>query len=231
VNIDTVDIVRVLGTLLCLAGIVLAFRVGRRRFTGLSPEEQISLGNARVSPAALWKMLAFAAVVVLPLGAVALANYHTFEGVHEVQACGRCHVMRPMINDMHDANSQTLAARHYKNGWISLNQCYECHSDYGLSGGMAAKAEGYRHLARYTTRTYSEPIIYRGHFPNDNCLKCHQGKAPFEAVKSHHTVAGLLKGSDMSCLNCHGRSHPTREARTPGSREYDHLMRPVASTE
>ena len=55
---DTVDIVRVLGTILCLVGIVLAFRVGRRRFTGLSADEHISLGNASVSQAALWKMLA-----------------------------------------------------------------------------------------------------------------------------------------------------------------------------
>ena len=226
-NIQTVDIVRVLGTLLCLAGIVLAYRIGHRRFDALSSQEELNLGNARVSPAALWKILAFGALVVMPLGAVALANYHTFEGVHEVQACSRCHVMRPMINDMYDAKSQTLAARHFKNGWISQNQCYECHSDYGLSGGMAAKAEGYRHLARYTTRTFKEPIVYRGHFPNDNCLKCHQGKLPFEAVKSHHTVGGLLQTSQMSCLNCHGRSHPSREARTPGSPQYDELMRPV----
>jgi hypothetical protein len=224
---DTVDIVRIVGTLLCLVGIVLAFRVGRRRFTGLSSDEQISLGNANVSQAALWKMLAFAAMVVVPLGAAFLANYHTFEGVHEVQACSRCHVMRPMINDMRDAASQTLAARHFRNGWIPQNQCYECHSDYGLSGGMAAKAEGYRHLARYTTRTYREPIAYKGHFPNDNCLKCHAGKSPFEAVKSHHTVGGLLEASSMSCLNCHGRPHPSRAARTPGSPEYAELMRPV----
>lgn len=226
-NVETVDIVRVLGTLLCLGGIALALRVGRRRFTGLSSEDQISVGNARVSPAALWKMLAFAAMVVVPAGVVFLGNYHTFEGVHEVQACARCHVMRPMINDMRDPRSQTLAARHFKNGWIPQNQCYECHSDYGLSGGMAAKAEGYRHLARYTTRTYQEPIVYKGHFPNDNCLKCHLGRAPFEAVRSHSTVRGVLASSSMSCLSCHGRPHPTRAARTPGSPEYAELMRPA----
>jgi len=226
VKIEIVDVVRVLGTLVCLAGIVLAFRVGRRRFTGLSSEERISVGNARVSPSALWKMLAFAAIVVVPLCAMFLANYHTFEGVHEVQACGQCHVMRPMINDMRDPASQTLAARHFKNGWIPQDQCYECHSDYGLAGGMAAKAEGFRHLARYTTRTYQEPIAYRGHFPNDNCLKCHLGKRPFESVKSHTTARTLLLSSEMSCLNCHGRPHPTRAARTPGSPQYADLMRP-----
>jgi trimethylamine-N-oxide reductase (cytochrome c), cytochrome c-type subunit TorC len=227
VSVETVDIVRVLGSLLCLVGIVLAFRVGRRRFRTLSTEERIEIGNARFSPAALWKMLAFAAMVGVPLAAVALANYHTFEGIHEVEACVRCHVMRPMANDMRDPESQTLAARHFKNGWIAKSQCYECHSDYGLAGNMAAKAEGYRHLARYTTRTYTEPIVYRGRFPNDNCLKCHLGKTPFESVKSHTTVRALLTSSEMSCLNCHGRSHPTRAARTPGSPEYAELTRPV----
>jgi hypothetical protein len=28
----------------------------------------------------------------------------------------------------------------------------------------------------------------------------------------------------MSCLNCHGMAHPTREQRTPGHRDYDRLM-------
>lgn len=208
-----------------MIGIVLAFRVGRRRFTSLSSEERVSVGNVRVSEAALWKALAFAAMVLVPGAAVFLANYHTFEGVHEVEACARCHVMRPMINDMRDPGSQTLAARHFKNGWIPKSQCFECHSDYGLSGDMAAKAEGYRHLARYTTGTYQEPIQYRGHFPNHNCLKCHLGKRPFEGVKSHTTVRALLTSSAMSCLNCHGRSHPTRAARTPGSPQYADLVR------
>jgi hypothetical protein len=85
--------------------------------------------------------------------------------------------------------------------------------------------EGYRHLARYTTGRYDEPIKYRGRFPNDNCLKCHLGKTAFEGVKSHTTVRALLESSAMSCLNCHGRSHPTRAARTPGSPEYSALVR------
>jgi hypothetical protein len=68
--------------------------------------------------------------------------------------------MLPMVNDMQNAASNTLAARHFKNHWIPQNQCYECHSDYGLNGNLEAKMEGYRHLARYTTRTYQEPIKY-----------------------------------------------------------------------
>ena len=132
--------------------------------------------------------------------------------------------MTPMVTDMRDPTSETLAARHFKNGWIPKDQCYQCHSDYGLAGDLAAKMEGYRHLARYTTNTYDEPIEYRGRFPNDNCLKCHEGTPKFEAVQSHHTVQGRLDLSTLSCLNCHGRAHPSRSARTPGSAQYERLM-------
>jgi hypothetical protein len=161
----------------------------------------------------------------VPAATAGVANYHTFVGVHEVDACNRCHVMRPMVNDMMDPQSDTLAARHYKNRWIPKDQCYSCHSDYGLSGDLAAKMEGFRHLARYTTRTYTEPIQYRGAFDNDNCLKCHLDMPKFKAVTSHHTVKELLGKNEMSCLNCHGLSHPTRAARAPGSADYDRLMR------
>lgn len=222
---EAITVVRVLGTLLCVLGIALCVWVGRKRSTDLSTSQHVSVGIAVLSAAAAWKLLAFGALVVTPVAAAGVANYHTFVGVHEVQACSRCHVMRPMVNDMMDPKSDTLAARHFKNRWIPKEQCYACHSDYGLSGDMAAKMEGFRHLARYTTRTYAEPIQFRGTFDNGNCRKCHAGMPKFEAVPWHHTVEAALDKNETSCLNCHGLSHPTRAARTPGSAEYDHLMR------
>jgi hypothetical protein len=223
-QLEAVTLVRVLGTILCLTGIVLCYLVGRKRFTSLSTTRQVSVGLAVISVAALWKLLAAAALFAVPAATVGVANYHTFVGVHEVRACNRCHVMTPMVTDLHDPDSDTLAARHFKNRWIPTDQCYACHSDYGLSGDLAAKAEGYRHLARYTSHTYAEPIVHRGHYDNKNCMKCHGGMPKFEAVASHHTVADELEDNAMSCLNCHGLAHPTRQARTPGSADYDRLM-------
>lgn len=46
----------------------------------------------------------------------------------------------------------------------------------------------------------------------------------FKAGKSHETAAALLADSSMSCLNCHGQAHPTRDQRTPGSADYAKLM-------
>jgi hypothetical protein len=55
-------------------------------------------------------------------------------------------------------------------------------------------------------------------------MKCHAGMPKFEAVRMHHTVGGDLQSNAMSCLNCHGMAHPSRQARTPGSADYDRLM-------
>src|SRR4051812_45253647 len=99
---EAVTVVRGMGTLLCLLGIGLCGWVGRKRSYGLSTEEHVSVGIATLSGVAVWKLLAFGALVVTPAAAVGVANYHTFVGVHEVQACNRCHVMRPMVTDMMD---------------------------------------------------------------------------------------------------------------------------------
>ena len=83
---------------------------------------------------------------------------------------------------------------------------------------------GFRHLARYTTRTYHEPIKGRVRFDNKNCLNCHEGTPRFEAVQSHTTAHGKLVANQTICLNCHGQSHPTAVQRTPGSSDYGRLM-------
>ncbi len=137
-----------------------------------------------------------------------------------------CHVMQPMGNDMLNPSSQTLAARHVTNGWIKEDQCYGCHKDYGLNGTLKAKIDGYRHLMRYITNTYEEPIVYRGEFNSMNCMSCHAGTPNFESLSVHEpVVANLAKEeSTISCTNCHGRAHPTRAQRTPGHPDYDRLM-------
>jgi len=221
---DYSTVVVVLGTLFCLAGIGLCVFVSKHRFNADDPQPEVSLGFARLPAESAAKLAAFASLIVLPALAVFIANYHTFEGVHEVSGCASCHVMRPMVTDMKDPNSGTLAARHYKNRWIATDQCYHCHSDYGLSGNLEAKMTGFRHLARYTTNTYQEPIRGRVRFDNKNCLHCHEGTRKFEAVKSHHTAHDRLASNQMICLNCHGASHPSGPQRTPGSADYTRLM-------
>jgi len=217
-------VVTALGVVVGVAGVLLCLRLLLVRPADLSSDQPVQLGIATVSRGTYVKLLAFVALLVVPAAAVAVANYHVFEGVEEVRGCAGCHVMRPMVNDMMDPQSGTLAARHFEGRFIASRQCYHCHSDYGLSGAANAKLEGYRHLARYVTRTYPEPVRLRGHYLNTNCLNCHAGMAKFERVPSHHTVWDELVSNRMTCLNCHGLAHPSPAARTPGSPDYARLM-------
>jgi nitrate/TMAO reductase-like tetraheme cytochrome c subunit len=217
-------VVRVLGTLLGAAGVGLCVLVLRARRQDLASGRLVKLGVVTLPALAFYKLAAFAGLFAVPAAAVGVANYHVFEGTREVEGCNSCHVMHPMVNDMRDPHSQSLAARHYRNRWIADQQCYHCHTDYGLNGTLHAKMEGYRHLMRYTTHTYPEPVRLRGAYLNQNCLNCHGGTAKFEAVSSHQAAHERLESSEMNCLNCHGLAHPSPARRTPGHPDYAKLM-------
>ena len=132
--------------------------------------------------------------------------------------------MQPMVTDMMDPSSDSLAARHYRGPAMQDHQCYTCHAGYGFSGAFAAKLEGYRHLVRYTTGLYEEPIRIRSHFDSTSCLSCHDETEAFEHIRSHSIAGERLLDGRMSCMNCHGMAHPTRTQRTPGSPDYERLM-------
>jgi nitrate/TMAO reductase-like tetraheme cytochrome c subunit len=224
-------VVTTLGVILGVIGILLCVRVLLVKPADLTSPRPIRLGIATLPRAAYLKLVAFAAFILVPVAAVALANYHLFVGVQEVSACANCHVMWPQVNDMQDPQSGTLAARHFRNRWIADRQCYQCHTDYGLAGAVNAKMDGFRHLARYVTRTYPEPVLLSGHYLNRNCLNCHAGMASFERIQSHQTVADRLGTNQMTCLTCHGLAHPGPAARTPGSSEFAGLSTPPRMVE
>jgi hypothetical protein len=132
--------------------------------------------------------------------------------------------MLPMVNDMQDPASDTLAAKHFKNKWIAESQCFHCHTDYGLGGDLESKMTGFRHLARYTTGTYQEPITSRVKFNNKNCLQCHDGTPKWMAQQAHTDSRKEIVANEMMCTDCHGLPHPSPEQRTPGSSDYSRLM-------
>lgn len=223
-HLSWTGLVLAFGVALTILGIVACAWVGFVGRARATRTDLIRLGIAELPAATFYKLLAFAAFVVLPAGAAFVANYHVFEGSKTVAACSSCHVMQPMVTDMTDPQSETLAARHFKNRWIAIDQCETCHGDYGFAGSMEAKLTGYRHLARYVSATYHEPIEFRGQYRNDNCLKCHRGTPKFERVPSHTTAWDQLSTNAVPCLNCHGNAHPTAAQRTPGSASYERLM-------
>lgn len=150
----------------------------------------------------LFKWLAFGGFLIAPVATTAMGNYHLFEGSRETKSCLECH------SDMDLSHGDTLAAKHYQNRWIAKDQCYTCHTDYGLNGTIKAKQDGFRHLVKFVTKTYDEPIHFRDRYNNQNCLNCHEGTPKFERVPSHHTIRDRLTSSAVSCTNCHGAPHP-----------------------
>lgn len=147
-------------------------------------------------------------LLVFPLITVLGTMETVMEETKTVTSCNSCHVMEPFVNDLRDANSPTLAARHFENKWIPKQQCYQCHTTYGVHGTLAAKRDGFRHWLLYVTETYDEPIEYSGSYPNGNCTTCHAGTESFQAVPSHSALQPLLASDEVSCIRCHGPAHP-----------------------
>ncbi len=159
-----------------------------------------------------WLMLL--GLLVIPAFALLGSTGSMFEEMKQVESCNSCHVMNLFVDDMHDPASATLAARHFHSGAIPAKQCYSCHTGYGIFGTMEGKRDGFRHWLLYVTRTWEEPITFKGSYPNSNCLGCHAGNPGFREVESHRALRVELSTDQMGCFTCHGVPHPLRPARS-----------------
>ena len=169
-----------------------------------------SLRNGTVTPTARGWLLV--SVALVPLMVAFLAFTHGLEGSATVKSCGSCHTMTPFVEDLRNVKSDTLAATHYKNRYILRNQCYTCHSDYGLAGTARAKLEGLGHVWRYTTGSYTLPIKIAHPYSNVRCLGCHGESQKFLTSAGHpkEEIPNLM-ADKMSCLDCHGPAHPEQK--------------------
>jgi cytochrome c nitrite reductase small subunit len=163
---------------------------------------------------AVSKALLFGAILVIPVVVVFLATAHGMEESMTVEACGACHVMESHVADLRNPKSDSLAAVHYKNRYIQEDQCYTCHSDYGMFGTMSAKLEGLGHVYYNVTGTYPKPIKIRHPYSNVRCLSCHGGAQNFLAKHEKDELANLMSGKD-SCIDCHGPAHKAEEPAPP----------------
>ena len=157
------------------------------------------------------KALLFGAILVVPVVVVFLATAHGMDESMSVEACGACHVMESHVADLRNPASDSLAAVHFKNRYIQDNQCYTCHSDYGMFGTMSAKLAGLGHVYYNLAGTYPQPIKIRSPYSNLRCLSCHGGAQNFLAKHEKDEIPKLMAGTD-SCLDCHGPAHKTGEA-------------------
>jgi cytochrome c nitrite reductase small subunit len=166
--------------------------------------------RSRGSPASMWGLL-LVAVGLVPIMVAFMTFAHGLEASATVASCGSCHVMGPFVRDLRDAKSDTLAATHYKNRYIRENQCYTCHSDYGLGGTLRAKLGGLGHVWYCTTGTYKLPIKIAAPYPNVRCLGCHGESQKFLNSETKKPIMADLMSGKTSCLECHAPVHPEQQ--------------------
>jgi cytochrome c nitrite reductase small subunit len=151
--------------------------------------------------------LLVAGVVIIPIAASGLGTVLVFERAEKVEFCASCHLtMQTFVDDMTSAKSESLAAVHYKNRYISDDQCYVCHTSYGIFGTVEAKKEGMIDVYKYFTRTFKLPIHLRHPYRNDDCLKCHAGSVKWQGV--HGDFKDGIFSGDVHCMDCHADKNP-----------------------
>ena len=159
--------------------------------------------------------LLVAGVILLPAFSVSTGMLLVFPRAERVEFCGSCHLaLGPYVADMVDEENGGLAAVHYRYQYIASDQCYECHTSYGLFGTFAAKVSGVGQVLRYYTGAYESPLVLREPYSNADCLKCHAQSVKWLS-RGEHTMEGIrqaLYADEVSCMDCHARGHATAEA-------------------
>ncbi len=153
-------------------------------------------------------------VVLLPSFSVATGMLLVFIRAESVEFCASCHhVMQAYADDMTDPEGTGIAAVHFGNRYIPGNQCYECHTSYGLFGTVEAKLHGIGEVYRYYTHTYNQPIEMWQPYANRDCLKCHANSRKWLLVDAHtdEDMQAQLFDDRISCMDCHESGHNVRK--------------------
>jgi cytochrome c nitrite reductase small subunit len=162
-----------------------------------------------VEGAASWGLL-IAGTAAFPLLITSVGSILVFQRAERVEFCASCHLtMKAFVDDMKNPKSDSLAALHFKNRYIPDDQCYTCHTSYGLFGTLEAKEEGLNDVYKYYTRTFHLPIKLRHQYPNGDCLKCHAGSTKWLAA--HEEFKAAVFTGEASCMQCHADSSPAHK--------------------
>ncbi|HXX92179.1 MAG TPA: hypothetical protein VEN81_01010 [Planctomycetota bacterium] len=163
----------------------------------------------RASAAARWTLLV--GLFVLPSMTMLAGNVVGLH--HSKQSCIQCHTMDPWVADMKDPASITLAAKHYQRRWINEDQCYTCHSGYGLGGNIKAKLGGLSHVLHYYVTGVPAQIKIHEPFPPATCLYCHGETARYLKIDQHvdAEMKPKIDSGEMSCFECHATPHPRKK--------------------
>jgi len=149
-------------------------------------------------------------VILLPSFSVATGLVLVFTRAERVEFCASCHgVMQDYVDDMSNSEGTGLAAIHFAEQYIPSNQCYECHTSFGLFGTVKAKVHGVEEVLRYYSGRYSKPLEMWQPYSNADCLKCHARSRTWLKVDAHTADDAKvdLFVDRVSCMDCHEPGH------------------------
>ncbi|HWY68699.1 MAG TPA: hypothetical protein VNX88_08545 [Terriglobales bacterium] len=161
------------------------------------------------------KILAFLALFVFPLLAVALGYQHHMDRATQTSFCLSCHVMEPYGRSLHVDDPSWLPAAHYQNHRVPHDEaCYTCHTDYVMYGTIKSKWRGLHHVYVQYFGNPKPPLHLYVAYNNRECLHCHLGARSFEQGTTHTAdpeIMADIKSNKMSCLTsgCHDQVHNT----------------------
>lgn len=159
------------------------------------------------------KWMCVGTLVLLPVLVIFMGNIVGLQHAKKVEFCQSCHLtMAHFIKDMQDPGNQTLAALHYRHRWSPDDQCYACHTSYGLFGDIQAKRKGVADFFKYYTRTYDFPVRMHSPYKNADCLKCHERTPKFVDSETHSQILPEIRQGDLRCIDCHGPAHAEQVA-------------------
>lgn len=161
------------------------------------------------------KVLAFAALFILPVLSVWGGFSEHMERAQSRTFCVSCHVMEDYGRSLTIDDPSYIPARHFQNRLIPREQvCFTCHTTYTMFGDYSAKLRGVRHLYVQYLGSVPKPEAIKLYDPYNNreCLHCHQGARTFEENTAHNKVPDLLirvKSNQLSCTSsgCHEFIH------------------------
>lgn len=154
------------------------------------------------------KVLAFLALLVLPLAMTALGLSSHMERSKSTEFCLSCHVMEPYGKSLRVDDAGFVPASHFQNNRVPRDKaCFTCHTDYTMFGDAKAKLRGLRHVYVYYLAGAPEKISLYEPYNNRECLHCHAGARSFEESELHVEIRDELRTNQTSCLECHDVVH------------------------
>ena len=99
-----------------------------------------------------------------------------------------------------DPETVDLAVRHHR---LDAARCIDCHRGEGVTGRIGSLAAGARNTLPFLVGLHQDPGKLRGSFPNNFCVKCHQGIFEDRGFPNHvHSNIPTSK-LDIRCATCH----------------------------